>query len=119
MSSKYVLKVEDKFSAAHKLVGYPGDCSGLHGHTFKVVASFEYTELDDLNMAVDFRTIKEILRPIIARVDHTYLNDILESDQPTAELLAEWIYRQVRVIGAPVVAVMVWESDKAGVEYSE
>ena len=32
----YRLRIESQFDAAHKLVGYKGKCSHLHGHSWKV-----------------------------------------------------------------------------------
>lgn len=122
MSDKgeFIIRVRDKFSAAHKLLGYPGDCGNLHGHTFHVEVRLEYWELDEMNMAIDFRCIKNALKPLISELDHSFLNDILpDCAHPTAEYLARWLYNQIEFSGYPVDSVMVWESETAGVEYRE
>lgn len=119
-SGTFTIRVKDKFSAAHTLIGYPGDCGKLHGHTFHVEVQLEYTELDNLNMAIDFRAIKEVLKPLVGHLDHSYLNDVLlECAHPTAEYLAKWFYTQLGAVGYPVASVIIWESENAGVEYRE
>ena len=59
----YTLKVEGAFEAAHRVVNYPGKCDRLHGHNWKVEAVVRGTELDELGMLVDFKAIKNALRP--------------------------------------------------------
>ena len=58
----YELEVFDTFDAAHRVVGYPGKCDRLHGHTWKVAVHVAGTELDSIGMLVDFKKLKEILK---------------------------------------------------------
>ncbi|MDZ7722334.1 MAG: 6-carboxytetrahydropterin synthase [candidate division KSB1 bacterium] len=37
----YTLTVKSGFSAAHRLVDYPGDCKRIHGHNYKVSLSIQ------------------------------------------------------------------------------
>jgi len=123
----FTLKVRDKFSAAHKLVGYPGDCANLHGHTWKVEVVISGYCLNDLEMLVDFRNVKRIMKEAIDPLDHSYLNEVLEIDLPTAEYLAWYIYSIIssKLDGLDLPEdiklkeVTVWESDNACVTYDE
>ncbi len=116
--------VKRRFSAAHKVEGYPGNCSRLHGHNWTVVLRVVADSLDEIGMAFDFRELKKILDGIIAQLDHTYLNDnpILEGINPTAENLARKIFELVAgqlPEGVKVASVEVWESDNSGAKYFE
>jgi 6-pyruvoyltetrahydropterin/6-carboxytetrahydropterin synthase len=122
----FTLKVKDKFCAAHQLIGYPGDCANLHGHTWKVEVVIVGLFLDELEMLVDFRDVKGALKEVLAPLDHAgSLNDILHIDLPTAEYLAWYIFHELKDtlehLGLPVdtelKAVTVWESENASITY--
>ena len=120
----YQLFVEEHFDAAHYLPNYHGKCEKLHGHRFKVVARLEAARLDETGLAYDFVQMKQHLREVLARFDHTCLNDLSPLDEigPSSENIAATIYDalQTRLSGSPVklVNVEVWESPTTGVSYS-
>ena len=120
----YQLFVEEHFDAAHYLPNYQGKCERLHGHRFKVVARFEAIQLDQTGLACDFAQLKQHLREVLARFDHTCLNDVSPLDKiaPSSENIAATIYGalQMRFAESPVklVNVEVWESPTTGVVYS-
>lgn len=120
----FVIAVEQHFDAAHFLRGYQGKCEALHGHRFRVVARIAARDLDDTGMAYDFTRLKGHLGEILARFDHTCLNDVAPFDEvnPSSENLATTIYRelQVRLAGAPVslAGIEVWESPQSWVTYT-
>lgn len=119
----YQLFVEEHFDAAHYLPNYKGKCEKLHGHRFKVVARLEATQLDETGIAYDFAEIKKRLREILARLDHSCLNDMPPWDKiaPSSENIATTIYGalQIHFSQSPVrlASVEVWESPTAGVAY--
>ena len=119
----YQLFVEEHFDAAHQLRNYHGKCENLHGHRFKVVVHLEATKLGDSGLAYDFAQLKHHLRGILARLDHSYLNDIPPFDkiEPSCENLAANIYNELQPLfsGSPVklAYVEVWESRTSGVAY--
>jgi len=125
MAAQYTLKVLAEFAAAHQLRGYPGNCSRMHGHNWKVEVEVTGTQLDNVGMVTDFKTMKRAAREVAERLDHFYLNDIAPFDtiNPTAENLAAWFYREVGAIlnheHAAVSAVTLWETDRACVTYQE
>jgi 6-pyruvoyltetrahydropterin/6-carboxytetrahydropterin synthase len=120
----YQISVEQHFDAAHYLRGYRGKCEALHGHRYRVVLKVEAAELNDIGLAYDFVELKKYLAEVIARFDHTCLNDVLPFTEinPSAENLAANIYKELkaRLAGAPVTisSVEVWESPQTGVIYS-
>jgi 6-pyruvoyltetrahydropterin/6-carboxytetrahydropterin synthase len=119
----YEVTVETGFSGAHKLRGYEGKCSNLHGHNWKVVVTVGATQLDAVGMAVDFAVVKEETRAILAQVDHTYLNEVFPFTElnPTAENIAKWVWEMlVKHLDSSTISVMrvsVWESDSAFATY--
>lgn len=125
MAAQYTLKVLAEFAAAHQLRGYPGNCSRMHGHNWKVEVEVTGSKLDDVGMVTDFKTMKRAARDVAERLDHFYLNDIppFDSINPTAENLAAWFYREVGALlnneHAAVTAVTLWETDRACVTYKE
>lgn len=82
-------------SAAHHLdLPYDSPCNTLHGHNYKVTVRCTADHLNVWGMVVDFVMIKGIIK----RLDHAYLNDFLElggddtkPGGPTAERTAKWI----------------------------
>lgn len=125
MPAKYTLTVLTDFAAAHSLRDYPGDCSRLHGHNWKLEAEVQATTLDSTGMAVDFKLIKRTAREVAGELDHRYLNEIDPFTQinPTAEHIAAHLYarlaERLNSDNVRVSAVTLWETDRACVRYSE
>jgi len=46
MTAKYQLKILTDFAAAHTLRNYPGACSRMHGHNWKVELEVEVSQLN-------------------------------------------------------------------------
>jgi len=125
MAAKYTLKVLADFASAHTLRGYPGACSRMHGHNWKVEAEVEATTLNDIGMAIDFKEIKTAVRAIAAELDHYYLNDLepFREINPTAENIAQYFYRElekrINSESISVSALTLWETERACVRYTE
>ena len=119
----YQISVEGHFDAAHYLRDYGGKCENLHGHRFKVVVSLEAKKLDKIGLAYDFTELKRHLGEVLARFDHTSVNDVPPFDKinPSSENIAAEIYKQLKDrFPAEVVlsSVEVWESPESRVFYS-
>ncbi|MDR2714370.1 MAG: 6-carboxytetrahydropterin synthase QueD [Coriobacteriales bacterium] len=119
----YTLTVKDHFDAAHALVGYPGECKNLHGHTWDIEVSVCGTQLDEVGIVYDFKDIKSALKAILDTFDHKFLNDIPPFNElnATAENLARVIFEQLEP-GLPahidLKEVAVWESPIARLSYT-
>ncbi|MFO7866881.1 MAG: 6-carboxytetrahydropterin synthase QueD [Candidatus Aminicenantes bacterium] len=111
----WILKVRDKFQAAHFLKGYQGKCERIHGHTFKVEVEILVKQLDKSGIGIDFTKIKKTLSQILP--DHSLLNDIYPFN-PSAENLARRFFQELKS-RYPVIRVTVWESDDASATYFE
>lgn len=119
----YKLSVTDSFSAAHRLCGYEGACSNLHGHNWTVRVALTAQKLDDIGMAMDFGLIKSLLKEITDELDHAYLNDLpgFKDINPTSENLARHIFeRMQKSLADPAIQVTeveICESPSSSVVY--
>lgn len=93
----FEIRVQDRFSAAHRLPGYPGNCARMHGHNWVVTAVVRARELNDIGIALDFRTVKGALGDILETFDHRDLNEHPEfaNQNPTSERIAQFVYREL------------------------
>ncbi len=108
-----------QFEAAHRLPHVPAGhkCGRLHGHSFMV--RIEVTGEVDAHSGwvMDFADLKAAFNPIWERLDHHYLNDIPGLENPTSEVLACWIWQQLKPQLPELSAVMVKETCSAGCVY--
>ncbi len=120
----YQVSVEQHFDAAHFLRGYQGKCEALHGHRFRVVVKVKASGVDEIGMTYDFVVLKRHLASILARFDHTCLNDVPPFDKinPSSENIAAAIYDELKLklaeASVTLSGVEVWESPQSGVAYS-
>ena len=123
----FEVTVESEFSAAHSIRDYPGKCSRLHGHNYRVAVVFAGDRLDEHDMLLDFAQAKAIVGEVLDALDHTHLNDLpaFRERKVTTENLARHIFQSVRerLAGlAPEVRlgrVTVWEGPRSCATYSE
>jgi len=119
----FQVSVEGHFDAAHYLRDYGGKCENLHGHRFKVVVSLKAEKLNKTGLAYDFTELKRHLNEVLARFDHTSLNDVppFHNINPSSENIASEIYGRLkdRFSGdVSLSSVEVWESPESRVTYS-
>jgi 6-pyruvoyltetrahydropterin/6-carboxytetrahydropterin synthase len=119
----YQVSVEGHFDAAHYLRGYGGKCENVHGHSFKVVVNLKASKLNETGLAYDFVELKRHLGEVLARFDHTSLNDVPPFDKinPSSENIAVTIFDQLKGCfsgGISLSSVEVWESPQSCVTYS-
>jgi len=109
---KYLkLIVKRKFSAAHHLLNYDGNCANVHGHTWELEAFLDIANTQELEF--DFRDVKKEIDRILP--DHKDLNKVYPFN-PTCENIAQQLYLDLEEL-LPVDKVVLWESSDAGVEY--
>lgn len=120
----YQIAVEQHFDAAHFLRDYQGKCEALHGHRYGVVLKIKATKVNEIGLAYDFTVLKQQLADILAKFDHTCLNDVPPFDKinPSSENIAANIYEELKakLANAPVSlsSVEVWETPQTWVSYS-
>jgi 6-pyruvoyltetrahydropterin/6-carboxytetrahydropterin synthase len=94
---KMTLTREFTFDAAQSLTVFPEGhkCRRLHGHTFMVQVSVSGEVDSKTGLLYDHALIAEQMKPLIAMLDHSYLNDIAGLSNPTLELLCQWFWNQL------------------------
>lgn len=121
----FEVSVEQTFAAGHALRNYKGKCENVHGHNFRVQVTIEGDRLDDTGLLVDFLDVKAVMRSVIDRLDHQFLNEIAPFDvtNPSAENIAEYFHQQMTagLSTAPVPIrireVKVWETEIQSATY--
>ena len=120
------LKVQDYFSSAHYLRNYKGSCENLHGHNWKVELLVEGSQLNNLDILIDFKILKSILKETLDELDHKLLNEIpyFKNVNPSSERLAEYIFKKIKdklsqYSNIKVKEVTVYETDKSSATYYE
>ena len=95
----YEVTVEREFSSGHYLRNYKGKCENPHGHNYKVRITLRGETLDKAGLLLDFRELKQVMRPLIDRIDHQMLNDLepFTTLNPSAENLAKFFYDETNV----------------------
>jgi len=90
----YELTVEAGFSSGHYLRNYHGKCENPHGHNYRVLVTLAGAELDATGLLVDFKLLKNLLKPVVEYLDHKMINDLEPFTElnPSAENLARYFY---------------------------
>lgn len=107
------------FEAAHWLPTFPEGhkCRRLHGHSFKVDVVVEGEVDEAQGYLMDFGEMKRVIEPVRERLDHYLLNDIEGLENPTAEMLAKWVWEQLRPGLGMLAVVRVRETCTSAAEY--
>ncbi|MFZ5802712.1 MAG: 6-pyruvoyl trahydropterin synthase family protein [Candidatus Omnitrophota bacterium] len=133
-----MFKIERKihFSYGHRIMKHEGHCSHLHGHNGRVHIEIASEKLDALDRVMDFSRIRDSIgRWIDGELDHKMIlweEDplasvlqqagepvVLMKENPTAEAMARWIFREARRMGLPVTKVSFWETEHSCGMYEE
>jgi len=124
----FEVTVEDSFAAGHYLRNYRGKCENPHGHNYKVRVTLAGQELDKAGLLLDFKELREVMKPVIDRLDHQMINDVEPFTElnPSAENLAKYFYDETtsRLHSSTdgrvwVKTVTVFETDTTTATYSE
>jgi 6-pyruvoyltetrahydropterin/6-carboxytetrahydropterin synthase len=110
---------EFSFEAAHRLpnVSAGHKCARLHGHSFQVRVTVEGPVGATSGWVMDFADLKTAFGPIHDRLDHRYLNEIPGLENPTSEVLAQWIWRELGASLPSLVEIEVRETCTSGCIY--
>ena len=124
----FEVTVEDSFAAGHYLRNYKGKCENPHGHNYKVRVKLQGKELDKSGLLLDFKDLKEVMRPTMDRLDHQMLNELepFTTVNPSAENLAKYFFDETnRHLKSStngrvwVKDVTIWETDTTTATYFE
>jgi len=110
------------FDSCHNLLNYNGKCRNLHGHTYKLEITVRNRVDLHSGMVMDFGTLKNIINKyVIEPLDHKYLNDELPEFNPTAEVMCDWIWRQLEFEGKlkGLYEVKLWETPNSNASVNQ
>lgn len=111
----YELSKKFRFESAHRLAkGYKGKCANIHGHSWNGELTIIVQTLDEYGFALDFGKLGEFNKRIEKLLDHTIFlyekdTDIIKlcrgnkwtfwtfSENPTSEVIAQWIFDKARM----------------------
>lgn len=95
---KITLTREFRFDAAQSLHVFPEGhkCRNIHGHTFRLLVSVTGEVNPDTGMFYDHAEIAKVVRPLVAKLDHRYLNEIEGLECPTIENMCHWIWGKIQ-----------------------
>ncbi|WP_047490856.1 6-carboxytetrahydropterin synthase QueD [Terriglobus sp. TAA 43] len=90
----YEVTVESHFSSGHYLRDYHGKCENPHGHNYRVLVTLAGEELEPNGLLLDFKILKDILKPVVNYLDHQMINDLepFTTVNPSAENLAKYFF---------------------------
>jgi 6-pyruvoyltetrahydropterin/6-carboxytetrahydropterin synthase len=121
-----VFEIEKSFSfeAGHQLIYHDGKCSHPHGHSYILKVTLLHSNLiasgPKKNMVTDFSDISTIINPMIDQYfDHHWLNDTLQTDSPTAEFIAHWIFCYLKPHFPYLKKVTIFETPTSSASYFE
>lgn len=111
-----------RFEAGHQLIHHDGRCSEPHGHSYQMMVTLKSETLISAgpkkNMVIDFYNISDIVKPMIENyLDHKWLNDTLETDSPTAEYIAKWIFDHLSPKIEGLYSITIYETETSKVVY--
>ena len=121
----YEVIVKTGFSAAHQLRCYDGKFENLHGHNWTAIATVQASELDAMEVGVDFILLKEKVKSILSKLDYQNINEVPPFDEknPSAENIAKWVFDQLaEELNSEIVRVTrveIKEFDDCGAAYFE
>ena len=89
------------------------------------VRSRTVAKVDSIGLLVDFTRLKQIVREIMGRLDHQFVNDLepFKTVNPSAENMAKYFYEEVArglddlPPGARITEVVLWETDTSRAQY--
>jgi 6-pyruvoyltetrahydropterin/6-carboxytetrahydropterin synthase len=110
---------EFTFEAAHRLPHVPPEhkCRRLHGHSFRVEIHVRGDVDPETGWVMDFADLKRAFQPLYDQLDHNYLNEIEGLENPTSEVLARWVWQQLRPRLPGLSQVLVRETCTSGCIY--
>ncbi|MFQ5898586.1 MAG: 6-pyruvoyl tetrahydropterin synthase family protein [Candidatus Methylomirabilia bacterium] len=109
------LTTEFGFDAAHRILGHPGKCAYLHGHTYRLEVTVSTDQLNRLGMVVDIDDLRAVVKKAVLEPwDHATL---LWSEDPLAPAIeavqSEAPEKVVRLPGNPTAEVLTREAWEA------
>ncbi|MBI1338547.1 MAG: 6-carboxytetrahydropterin synthase QueD [Phycisphaera sp.] len=100
------------FQAAHWLPTFPEGhkCRRMHGHSFYADVVVEGEVDPDKGYLLDYGDISRAVEPVRSQLDHYLLNEVEGLTNPTAEMIAKWVYDRLKPALPLLVEVRIHET---------
>ncbi len=107
------------FDSAHWLphVSETHKCRRLHGHTYTVTVALEGPLDPKMGWVQDYGEMSEAFSWLREALDHRCLNEIEGLENPTAEVLAVWIYDRLKTNLPQLADITVCETPNTSAVY--
>ena len=120
----FEVSVEQTFAAGHALRQYKGKCENVHGHNYRVQATFAGERLNEIGLLVDFVEVKRLMSVVVDYLDHRFINDLEPFDNvnPSAENIAKYFHDEISAGlegagDAQLIEIKLWETDICSATY--
>jgi 6-pyruvoyltetrahydropterin/6-carboxytetrahydropterin synthase len=106
------------FQSAHQLprVVPEHKCGRMHGHGFEVILHADHGPQPQQSGAGHER-LDELWAPLHAELDHACLNDIPGLENPTSEMICNWIWHRLKPELPELCWVTVYETASCGAHF--
>ena len=111
---------EFAFDSAHFLPNVPAGhkCKEIHGHTYHLRIYVSGQPDKNLGWIIDFKVLKDLVMPLVDKVDHKLMNNISGLENPTAENITLWFWNNLKPILPALSRIELNETPTTGVIYS-
>ena len=89
----------------------------MHGHTYRLKVWIDDKPDTHLGWVMDFALLKDLVKPIVAQLDHKCMNEVPGLENPTCEQIAIWIWNQLKPALPKLVTIELHETPTSGVVY--
>ncbi len=108
-----------EFDSAQSLEIFPEGhkCRNLHGHSFRLEVSVSGEVSPENGLLYDLARISEAASPLVAQLDHAYLNKVPGLEIPTIERMCRWFWERLDGVLPGLSEIRVYESERAWCSY--
>jgi 6-pyruvoyltetrahydropterin/6-carboxytetrahydropterin synthase len=109
------------FDAAHFLPYVPEGhkCRRLHGHTYHLRVFVKGPVANPEGWIMDFGDLKKALQPVLGTLDHHLLNEIPGLENPTSEVLVQWLAQKLTALVPNIWKLELKETPESGVVWEQ
>lgn len=120
------ISIETELAMGHRLHGYPGKCSNLHGHNYLFKFTVSGNPDPQLGLVMDFGELKETVDRVLEQFDHSMLlvdgdpfepylvgeksRHVILTTNPSAENIGSLLFNLMMNEGIRVKAILVKET---------
>ena len=107
------------FESARRLPRLPDShiCSRLHGNTFRLQVAVTGPVRESEGWVIDFADVAAAVGPVLAEIDHHYLNEVAGLENPTTENITGWLWARISTRLQGLSEIRLHENDATGCIY--